>query len=42
MTSVSVDQSGVFTPLAAPLACDNVVDVADIENFAPGLGMGPD
>jgi uncharacterized protein (DUF934 family) len=34
MTSVSVDQSGVFTPLAASLACDDVVDVADIESFA--------
>ena len=33
MTCVSVDQLGVFTPLAAPLACDDVVDVADIENF---------
>jgi len=34
MTSVSVDQSGVFTPLSAPLAPDDVVDVADIESFA--------
>ena len=34
MISISVDQSGVFTPLAAPLACDDVVDVADIESFA--------
>ena len=34
MTSVSVDQSGVFRPLAAPLVCNDVVDVADIENFA--------
>ena len=34
MTSVSVDQSGAFTPLAAPLVCNDVVDVADIENFA--------
>lgn len=33
MTSVSVDQSGVFTPLAASLASDDVVDVASIENF---------
>ena len=33
MTSVSVDQSGAFTPLAAPLASDDVVDVADIESF---------
>ena len=34
MTSVIVDQSGVFTPLAAPLVCNDVVDVADIERFA--------
>ena len=34
MTSVSVDQSGVFTPLASPLASDDVVDVADIDSFA--------
>ena len=33
MTSVSVDQSGAFTPLAVPLASDDVVDVADIESF---------
>ena len=33
MTSVSVDQSGAFTPMAAPLASDDVVDVADIESF---------
>ena len=34
MTFVSVDQSGAFTPLAAPLASDDVVDVADIDSFA--------
>ena len=34
MTSVSVDQSGAFTPMAAPLASDDVIDVADIESFA--------
>ena len=34
MTSVSVDQSGAFTPMTAPLASDDVVDVADIESFA--------
>ena len=33
-TSVSVDQSGAFTPVAAPLACDDVVDVVSIESFA--------
>ena len=33
MTSVSVDQSGAFTPLAVPVACDDFVDVADIESF---------
>ena len=33
MTFVSVDQSGAFTPLAVPVACDDVVDVADIESF---------
>ena len=31
---VSIDQSGAFTPLAAPLASGEVVDVADIESFA--------
>ena len=34
MTSVSVDQSGAFTPVAAPLASDDVVDVVSIESFA--------
>ena len=33
MTSVSVDQSGAFTPVAAPLASDDVVDVVSIESF---------
>ena len=33
MTFVSVDQSGAFTPLGAPLASDDVVDVADIDSF---------
>lgn len=39
MTSVSVDQSGAFTPLALPVACDDVVDVADIESFAALDGL---
>ena len=34
MTSVSVDQSGAFAPMAAPLASDDVIDVANIESFA--------
>ena len=32
MTSVSVDQSGAFAPLAAPLVCDDVVEVGDTES----------
>ena len=30
--SVSVDQSGAFAPLAAPLVCDDVVEVGDTES----------
>ena len=33
MTPVSVDQSGVFTALAAPFSSDDVVDVAHIGSF---------
>ena len=33
MPLVSIDQSGVFTPLETPLASDDYVDVGDIESF---------
>ena len=32
MTSVSVDQSGAFAPVAPPLVCDDVVEVGDTES----------
>ena len=34
MTSVSVDHSGAFTSVFVTLTCHDVVDVADIGNFA--------